>query len=50
MLIPSAMLRHEKDKFLDDVTIEELESALAVKVRIIDGSGYSLVDAIVEEA
>lgn len=50
LLIPSAMLRHEKDKFLDDVTIEELESALAVKVRIIDGSGYSLVDAIVEEA
>lgn len=32
LLIPRNCLRHEGDKFLDDVTLEELEEALQVKV------------------
>ena len=29
------MLREEKDKFLDDVTVKQLEKALGVRVRIL---------------
>ncbi|MBQ7896961.1 MAG: DUF512 domain-containing protein [Clostridia bacterium] len=32
LLIPRNCLRHEGDKFLDDVTLEEVEEALGVKV------------------
>ncbi len=32
LLVPRNALRHEGDKFLDDVTLEELEDALGVKV------------------
>ena len=46
LIVPSVMLRHEKDKFLDDVTVEELEQALGVKVRVTENDGKSLVDAV----
>ncbi|MBR3593949.1 MAG: DUF512 domain-containing protein [Clostridia bacterium] len=48
LLIPDVMLRHENDKFLDDVTVEELEKALGVKVRVVSSDGYGLIDALCE--
>ncbi len=46
LIVPSVMLRHERDMFLDSVTIEELEKALNVKVRICENDGWSLISAL----
>ncbi len=46
LLIPSNMLRFERDLFLDNTSVEDLEKALGVKVKIIEPDGYSFVEAI----
>ena len=46
LLIPSAMLRKERDMFLDSITVEELSEKLNVKITVVDCDGYSLTDAI----
>ncbi len=49
VLITSAMLRHEQDKFLDDFTIEQVEQALGVKLTVVDNDGYELLGSILNE-
>jgi len=46
LLIPSVMLRHEKDKFLDDTTVPWLEEQTGVPVRVVDNDGGQLLDAL----
>lgn len=46
LLIPSSMLRHENDMFLDNVTVKELEEKLNVKVIITENDGYEFIDNI----
>lgn len=46
--IPIAMLREEKDRFLDDVTIKQLEKTLGVRVRILPQEGAALVAALLK--
>ena len=46
LLIPNSMLRQGEQVFLDDVTVEELEEKLNVKVKSISNDGYELIDAI----
>ena len=47
LLIPSSMLRREGDVFLDDVTVEEIEKALNIKVKVVcASSGYDLISAL----
>ena len=46
LLIPSSMLRHENDRFLDDVTVEDLEKELNVKLVIVNNTGYDFVNAV----
>ena len=48
LLLPENMLRHEKDRFLDDVTIEELEKELKVKIKFVAEDGYEFVEALGE--
>ena len=43
LLISSSMLRNEKDKFLDDITIDALENELNVNLKIIDNDGFEFV-------
>lgn len=45
LLLPVNMFRSGQEVFLDDVTREELENALQVKVRIVKSSGYDFVQA-----
>ncbi len=45
LLLSSSMLRHDERVFLDDVTIEDIEKALDIKVRIVPNDGYELLDA-----
>lgn len=47
LLIPSVMLRHERDKFLDDTTVPWLEGQLGVPVRVVDNDGGQLLDAMI---
>ncbi len=49
MLIPSDMLRSEKDMFLDSVTVDELSEKLNVKITAVECNGYSLVDSIINK-
>lgn len=46
VLLPDVMLRHEQDRFLDDMTPQALEAALGVPVQVIATDGYALLDAI----
>ena len=43
LLISSSMLRSEKDKFLDDITIETVEKELNIKLRIIENNGFEFI-------
>ena len=45
LLIPSCMLRHEQDRFLDDMTVDELSSALKMPVEVIE-NGAALARAL----
>ena len=47
LLLPQVMLRHEQDRFLDDVTVGQLEEALGVPVRTVPNDGYELLDALI---
>ena len=42
------MLREERDMFLDDVTVKDLEKALGVKVRILPSRGAELLRALLK--
>lgn len=46
LLLPENVLRSGERVFLDDITVEELEKALQVKVDIVKSSGRDFVDAI----
>lgn len=46
LLIPSNMLRFEKDLFLDDLSVSELEKELGVKAVICEPDGYSFIEAL----
>lgn len=48
IMLPDSMLRSGETVFLDDVTVEELEKALQVKIDIVESSGQDFVDKIIE--
>ncbi|MCL2099847.1 MAG: DUF512 domain-containing protein [Oscillospiraceae bacterium] len=43
LLIPSVMLRHERDLFLDDVSVRDVERALRVKVTIVENNAEDFI-------
>ena len=45
-MIPRVSLRNEGDKFLDDVTIEELSEELKVKVTPVENDGAVFLDIL----
>ena len=49
LLLPCNMLRSGETVFLDDMTLEELKSALQVQVDIVKSSGQDLLDALLEK-
>ncbi|MBE6814353.1 MAG: DUF512 domain-containing protein [Ruminococcaceae bacterium] len=46
LLIPRVSLRNEGDKFLDDITLDELSEYLNVKVSPVENDGYKLLEKI----
>ena len=49
LLIPRVSLRNEGDKFLDDITIEELSEFLNVKVSAVESDGAVLLDKLISK-
>lgn len=49
LLIPENMLRADETVFLDDVTLEDLEKALQVNVRIVKSDGMDFVRRVLGE-
>ncbi|MBQ6830291.1 MAG: DUF512 domain-containing protein [Clostridia bacterium] len=48
ILIPEVMLRREGDRFLDDVTPEEIERELHTAVQVVPVDGAALLAALIE--
>lgn len=49
LYIPSVMLRHEQDRFLDDLVPADLERELGVPVCTVDNDGYEFLGALMGE-
>ena len=47
MFIPSSMLRHENDLFLDDMHVDTLSESLGVKITAVNNDGFEFVEKIV---
>ena len=48
LVLPKNLLRSGETTLLDDLTVEDIEKALSVKIKIADESGASLVNIILE--
>ena len=48
LLIPTAMLRHDEDIFLDNVTVAEVENALGVKIVKVQNDGFEFLEALLK--
>ncbi len=48
LFLPSVMLRHDRDRFLDDKTPAWLEEKLNVKIVFVDNDGYDFVEKIMK--
>ena len=46
LLIPAVMLRHERDLFLDNTSVADIESALGVKVKIAENGAGEFIKAV----
>ena len=46
LLLPACMLRHEQDRFLDDMTLEELQRRLHIPITLCENDGAALLYAI----
>ena len=46
LILPSVMLRHEQDRFLDDRTPEELSDTLGIPIHILQTDGASLAELL----
>ena len=49
LLLPQNVLKSAEPVFLDDYTLEELETALQVPIDIVKSSGRDFVEAIIRE-
>lgn len=49
LLLPGVMFKADEQIFLDDVTLEELENALQVKVNIVKSSGQDFLSSVTGE-
>ena len=49
LLIPSNMLRMGEQVFLDDVTVDQVEEALSMKVQAVGSTAQDMIDALTTE-
>ena len=46
LILPDVMLRHETDRFLDDLTVSDIEKALGITVLVCKADGQGLFETI----
>ena len=46
LLIPISMLRHDENVFLDNLTTTDIETALGVKVVVVENDGFDLLEKL----
>ncbi|MCL1859332.1 MAG: DUF512 domain-containing protein [Oscillospiraceae bacterium] len=46
LLIPSVMLRYERDLFLDNTSIEDIEKSLEIKVKIVENEAEDFIKKV----
>ena len=49
LLLPCNMLREGENVFLDDVTVENVERELGIRIQVVDEPGKDLVCAVLNE-
>src|SRR5699024_10726351 len=49
LLLPCNMLREGENVFLDDVTVEDVERELGIRIQVVDEPGKDLVCAVLNE-
>ena len=49
MLIPRVSLRNEGDRFLDDITLDELSKYLETPIFSVENDGYKLLDMMIND-
>ena len=49
LLLSKNMFRSGTNVMLDDVTVDELEKKLGVKVELVASEGHAFIDALVQE-
>ncbi len=47
LLIPRVALRSEGDRFLDDITVEDLSKELNIKITAVKNDGYELLEKLI---
>ena len=47
LLIPVVMLRHERDLFLDNARVEDIENALGVRVVIVENNAGDFIEKVI---
>ena len=48
LLLPCNLLRSGEKVLLDDVTVDEIENALQIKINIVESSGQDLVSCLLQ--
>jgi putative radical SAM enzyme (TIGR03279 family) len=46
LLIPQTMLRHERDRFLDDMTLLKAQLLLSLPIKTVENDGYALLESM----
>lgn len=49
LLLPVNMLRAERDLFLDNMSLAEVQEALDIRIRLVENDGYDVLDALMGE-
>ena len=48
LLLPCNLLRSGEKVFLDDITLEEVENTLQIKINIVESSGQDLLSCLMQ--
>ncbi len=48
LLLPCNMLRSGESVFLDDVTVDELEEELQIRIQVVDSTGADFCEAVLD--
>lgn len=48
LIITKSMLRHDENVFLDNMTVEDVEKELNIKIKSVNNDGFELLEALID--